>query len=164
MGADDDTRPAGEGNPLLRLGLELGPLVLFFVVNARVSFQAATAVFMLAITVSLIASRVIEKRLPIMPLVTVVFVLIFGPRGVIFGLCAVLGQLMYLRGPSTEIQLSFGLAARVCVVFSRSSPSPHRTAGGPRKLVLGMASAMGNNRGVFIPPSFPSLGLHRNLY
>ena len=35
--------------------------------------------------------------------------------------------------------------------------------GGPRKLVLGVASAMGNNRGVFISPSFPSLGPHRNF-
>ena len=93
-----------------------------------------------------------------------VSVVIFGLRHVIFGLRAVLGQLMYLRRPNTEIHLSFGLAARVCLVLSRCSPSPHRTAGGPRKLVLGMASAMGNNRGVFIPPSFPSLGPHRNLY
>ena len=93
-----------------------------------------------------------------------VSVLIFGLHGLIFGLRAVLGQLMYLRGPNTEIHLSFGLAARVRLVFSRSSPSPHRTAGGPGKLVLGVASAMGNNRGVFIPPSFPSLGPHRNLY
>ena len=59
-----------------------------------------------------------------------VSVVIFGLRHVIFGLRAVLGQLMYLRGPNTEIYLSFGLAARVCLVFSRSSPSPHRTAGG----------------------------------
>ena len=28
------------------------------------------------------------------------------------------------------------------------------------KLVLGVAIAMGNNRGVFTSPSFPSLGLH----
>ena len=35
---------------------------------------------------------------------------------------------------------------------------------GPRKLVPGVASGMGNNRGVFVSPSFPSLGLHRNLY
>ena len=87
-----------------------------------------------------------------------VSVLIFSLRGLIFGLRAVLGQLMYLRGPNTEIHLSFGLAARVRLVFSRSSPSPHRTAGGPRKLVRGVASAMGNNQGVFISPSFPSLG------
>ena len=93
-----------------------------------------------------------------------VSVLIFGLSGVIFGLRAVLGQLMYLRGPNTEIHLSFGHRRSCSSVFSRSSPSPHRTAGGPRKLVLGVASAMGNNRGVFIPPSFPSLGPHRNVY
>ena len=59
-----------------------------------------------------------------------VFVLIFGPCGVIFGLRAVLGQLMYLRGPNTEIHLSFGLAARVRLVFSDSARARTRQRGG----------------------------------
>ena len=51
-------------------------------------------------------------------------------------------------------------------IFSRDvARARTRQLGGlARKLVLGMASAMGNNRGVFISPSFPSPGLHRNLY
>ena len=57
-----------------------------------------------------------------------VSVLIFGLRGVIFGLRAVLGQLMYLRGPNTEIYLSFGLAARVRLFFS---DSPRARTGQP---------------------------------
>ena len=41
--------------------------------------------------------------------------------------------------------------------FSRSSPSSHRTAGKPRKLVHRAASGVGNNRGVFVPCLVPSL-------
>ena len=82
----------------------------------------------------------------------------------IFGVRAVLGSMMYLRRGYTVNTTFFGHHRCESLEFRRSSPSPHRTDGGPRKLVLGMASAMGNNRGVFIPPSFPSLSLHRNLY
>lgn len=80
-------------NPLIKLALELGPLVVFFFVNARgaslmESYPAlagfgepiflATAVFMVAITISLIASRIYLGKLPIMPVVSGVVVLFFG--------------------------------------------------------------------------------------
>ena len=83
---------------------------------------------------------------------------------VISAICYLLGHIMYLRRGSTVNTLFFGHHRSRESRLWRSSPSPHRTAGGPRKLVLGMASAMGNNRGVFIPPFFPSLSLHRKLY
>ena len=82
-----------QANPFVKLALELGPLVLFFFVNARgesliESYEAlqgfrepiflATAVFMVAITISLILSRIILGKLPIMPLVSGVVVLVFG--------------------------------------------------------------------------------------
>lgn len=80
-------------NPLIKLALELGPLVIFFFVNARgqslleryESLQwfrepifLATAVFMVAIAISLLASRIYLGKLPIMPLVSGVVVLFFG--------------------------------------------------------------------------------------
>jgi intracellular septation protein len=80
-------------NPFIKLALELGPLVIFFFVNARGqnlidSYERlawfrepiflATAVFMVAITISLIASRIYLGKLPIMPLVSGVVVLFFG--------------------------------------------------------------------------------------
>ncbi|MGF1454184.1 MAG: septation protein A [Alphaproteobacteria bacterium] len=64
--------------PLAKLALDLGPLVLFFVVNGRSGIMAATAVFMVAITVALGITYAIERKLAPMPLVTGVFVLIFG--------------------------------------------------------------------------------------
>jgi intracellular septation protein len=88
---NDPTRK--ELSPLLKLALELGPLGVFFLFNARGAqiaetfpiLQAvgqpiflATAAFMVAITVSLVASLYLTRRLPIMPLVSGVVVLVFG--------------------------------------------------------------------------------------
>ncbi|MEQ8656908.1 MAG: septation protein A [Hyphomicrobiales bacterium] len=92
---DDETTTSAKAtkNPLIKLALELGPLVVFFFVNARgaslmESYPAlagfgepiflATAVFMVAITISLIASRIYLGKLPIMPVVSGVVVLFFG--------------------------------------------------------------------------------------
>ena len=50
------------------------------------------------------------------------------------------------------------------LLLSRCSPSSRRAAWWPEKLVPGVASGAGNNRGVFVSPSFPSLGPQQNLY
>ncbi len=80
-------------NPFVKMALELGPLVIFFFVNARGDrlmdaypqlagfgepIFLATAIFMVAITISLILSRFILGKLPMMPLVSGVLVLFFG--------------------------------------------------------------------------------------
>ncbi|KZM51094.1 septation protein A [Labrenzia sp. OB1] len=90
-GPNDPTRK--EMAPLLKLALELGPLGVFFLFNARgeqiaAAFPAlqaigkpiflATAAFMVAITISLVVSLLLTRRLPIMPLVSGVVVLVFG--------------------------------------------------------------------------------------
>ena len=81
--ADDTTKPDSidwaETRPqLIKLGLELGPLVVFFIANARADIFVATGSFMLAMVVSLLLSWLILKRVAVMPLVTGVVVLIFG--------------------------------------------------------------------------------------
>jgi len=85
--------PRKELSPLLKLALELGPLGVFFLFNARGEQIAeafpvlqsigqpiflATAAFMVAITISLTVSLWLTRRLPIMPLVSGVVVLVFG--------------------------------------------------------------------------------------
>lgn len=69
----DELRPQ-----LTKLALELGPLVVFFIANARADIFVATAWFMGAMTVSLVLSWFILKKIPIMPLVTGAVVLVFG--------------------------------------------------------------------------------------
>ncbi len=65
-------------NPLVKLALELGPLGVFFFVNARADIFAATAAFMVAMAVSLSISWWLTRRLAVMPVVTGVVVLVFG--------------------------------------------------------------------------------------
>ena len=62
----------------LKLLVEIGPLVVFFIANSRYDIFVATGAFMAATAVSLIASRLIFKRVPAMPLVTGIFVFIMG--------------------------------------------------------------------------------------
>ena len=86
-------------NPMLKLALDLGPLLLFFFANSRpalfepwiaplipdavatgerAGIFVATAVFMVAIVVALVISYVLTRRLPMMALVSAVIVVVFG--------------------------------------------------------------------------------------
>ena len=65
-------------NQLLKLVLEVGPLAIFFITNAKFGILNATAAFMVAIGISLVVSRVVFGKLAVMPMVTGVFVLVFG--------------------------------------------------------------------------------------
>lgn len=70
------TRPPQ--HPVVRLVVELGPLLIFFFANARWGIFAGTGAFMAAILVSFSVSLWMERRVPVMPLVTAVIVLVFG--------------------------------------------------------------------------------------
>lgn len=82
-----------EMNPLLKLALELGPLLVFFFANARGEWLVdtwpvlgnlggpiflATGLFMAATAISLTISWALVRSLPIMPLVSGVVVFVFG--------------------------------------------------------------------------------------
>lgn len=58
--------------------VELGPLVVFFLVNSQAGILVGTAWFMAATVVALTASKVILGKVPVMPLVSGVFILGFG--------------------------------------------------------------------------------------
>ena len=79
---NDTTGPQGEATldsrQLLKLAIELGPLAVFFIANAQGGIFWGTAAFMVATLVSLAAARTLLGRIAVMPLVTGVFVLIFG--------------------------------------------------------------------------------------
>jgi intracellular septation protein len=63
---------------MLKLLVEVGPLAVFFIVNARAGIFWGTGTFMVATMASLIASRILFGRIPVMPLVTGACVLVFG--------------------------------------------------------------------------------------
>jgi intracellular septation protein len=63
---------------LLKLAVEVGPLVVFFIVNARAGIFWGTGVFMVTTIVALIASRFMFGRIPVMPLISGACVIVFG--------------------------------------------------------------------------------------
>jgi intracellular septation protein len=71
-------------NPTVKLVLELGPLALFFAAYSRLGIFAATGVLMACVVVTLGVSYAMLRRIPIMPLVTAVIVLVFGSLTLIF--------------------------------------------------------------------------------
>jgi len=63
---------------LIKLAVEFGPLLVFFVANSRYGIYTGTGAFMVATVISLIASWTLLGRIAVMPLITSVFVLVFG--------------------------------------------------------------------------------------
>ncbi|RUP08375.1 septation protein A [Hyphomicrobium sp.] len=70
--------PQFDRKQLIKLVVELGPLIVFFIVNSRFGIFAGTGAFMVATVIALGASRALLGRIATMPLVTGVFVLVFG--------------------------------------------------------------------------------------
>ena len=99
-------------NPVAKLALELGPLVLFFFGNAygdRLGFPeaqrifVATGLFVVASLVSLGVHFALVRRLPIMPLVSGVVVLVFG------GLTLLLQDELFIKLKPTIVNTMFGV-------------------------------------------------------
>jgi len=108
---------------ILRLVLEIGPLVAFFLTNAKANLLFhndpaqnifyATAVFMVAIALSLGISYSKYHRVPTMPLVTGVFVLIFGT------LTLVLHDDVFIKLKPTLVNLLFASGLLGAAWFKR---------------------------------------------
>lgn len=103
---------AAEARPLLKLLVELGPLIAFFLVYSRAGIYWATGVLMVATVLSLVASWSLFGRLLAMPVVTAVLVVVFG------GLTFWLDDPRFIKVKPTIINLLFagvlivGLAIR----------------------------------------------------
>jgi intracellular septation protein len=123
-------------NPMLKLALDIGPLIFFFAANARFGIYAATASFMVAIVVALGVSYALTRHLPVMPLVTAILVLIFG------GLTLVLHDELFIKVKPTIIYVLFagallgGLAFRKPLLGMVFDSVFNLTEEGWRKLTL----------------------------
>ncbi|MEF3367267.1 septation protein A [Methylocystis sp. 9N] len=78
MTQETAVQPKKKLNPWVKLVLELGPLLLFFVVNSRYGIFTATAALMAGVVLTLGVSWAVTKHLPAMPVVTAALVLVFG--------------------------------------------------------------------------------------
>ena len=101
-------------NPIVKIALDLGPLVLFFFANSRFEIFTATATFMVAVLAALAASYVLTRRLPIMPVVTAIIVLIFG------GLTLFLHNDTFIKIKPTIIYALFGAVLLGGLLFGKT--------------------------------------------
>lgn len=104
-------------NPFLKIALEMGPLILFFVANARGEQVAAawplvaslggpiffaTATFIVTTLIALAVSFALTRHLPMMPFVTAIVVVVFG------GLTLWLHDETFIKLKPTIIYVLFG--------------------------------------------------------
>jgi len=100
-------------NPILKLVLDIGPLVLFFAANSRFGIFTATAAFMVAVLIALVVSYVLTRHIAIMPVVTAVIVLVFG------SLTLVLHDELFIKLKPTIIYVLFGGTLLGGLVFGK---------------------------------------------
>lgn len=90
-----------EANPIVKLLIDLGPLIVFFLTYAKAGIFWATGVLMIATVVALIVSRVLLGRFALAPAVTAVLVVVFG------GLTFLLDDPSFIKIKPTIINLLF---------------------------------------------------------
>ena len=100
-------------DPKLKFALELGPLALFFLAYWKFGIMPATGVMVAAVLVSLVVSYVKLKRVPIMPLVTAVIVVVFG------GLTFYFNDTTFIKMKPTVLYSLFAAALFFGLVFRR---------------------------------------------
>ena len=79
-----DEQPEIDTTQLLKMAVEVGPVVIFFIANAYAEIFWATGIFMVATVIALIVSRALFGRVPIMPLISGVLILFFGALTLVF--------------------------------------------------------------------------------
>jgi intracellular septation protein len=90
-------------HPVLKLALELGPLALFFLANQRAGIFTATGLFVVATLAALAIHYALVRKLPIMPMVSGVVVVVFG------GLTLVLQDELFIKLKPTIVNTLFGV-------------------------------------------------------
>src|ERR1700730_11729333 len=90
-------------NPILKLALDLGPLILFFVAYGRADLFVATAVFMVATVVALGVGYALTRHVPLMPLATAVIVVGMG------SLTLILHSETFIKMKPTIVYTLFGV-------------------------------------------------------
>jgi len=126
---DTHASKAEKQNPVLKMALELGPLLIFFFGNLRGEWLAktfpgltaiggplliATALFMAATVLSLIISKIVFKHLPVMPFVSGIVVMVFG------GLSIWLQDETFIKMKPTIVNTLFGVTLLGGLAFGTS--------------------------------------------
>ncbi len=99
---------------LLKMLLEVGPIGVFFLVNAYRGIFWGTGAFMAATAIALLASRKLLGRIPIMPLISGAFVLVFG------GLTLVLQDELFIKMKPTIVNTLFAVILFGGIAYGQS--------------------------------------------
>ncbi|MEM7023575.1 MAG: septation protein A [Pseudomonadota bacterium] len=102
----------------LRPAVDYGPLVGFFAAYMLYGLMAATAVVIVASAVALAAAWFIERRVPMIPLITAVVVAVFG------GLTLWLQDETFIKMKPTIVQLLFAAILLGGLAFKRPLLKP----------------------------------------
>ncbi len=103
----DQSKLKRDVNPLLKIALEMGPLAIFWFMNARFGMNDSFGIYvvtgslMAATLISLALSLIFQKRLPVFALVTGIFVMIFGFLTIYFE------ELTFIKIKPTIVNLLF---------------------------------------------------------
>lgn len=120
----------------LRPVVEYGPIAIFFVAYNLADLLTATAAIMVAVAVTLVLSYAVERRIPMMPLITAGIIGVFG------GLTLWLNDETFIKMKPTIIQAIFGsvliggLMAKRLFLKSLMGSAWHMTEEGWRILTL----------------------------
>jgi intracellular septation protein len=101
----------GQGTKLL---IEMGPLVAFFVANWKAGIFWGTGIFMAATAMALTASWVMTRKIAMVPLVSAIFVALFG------ALTLWLHSELFIKVKVTLINALFGVVLLGGVALGRS--------------------------------------------
>lgn len=100
-------------SPLIRLALDLGPLLIFFAAFQYLGIYGATALFMIAVLVALALDYIRERKFSPIPLFTAVLVVVFG------GLTLYLKNETFIKMKPTVLYGFLGLSLLGGLIFNR---------------------------------------------
>ena len=111
---DTQNAPRKKLKPGLKFLLEMGPLVLFFLVYSKFGIFQGTATLMVATVIALAVTYVLTKHLPVMPMVTAAMVVIFG------GATLLLHDATFVKMKATVVYLLFAAALLGGLLFGKA--------------------------------------------
>ena len=97
-----------------KLLIDIGPLAVFFIFYSRGDLKSAIIPFMIATIISVLFSYIMEKKIPVMPTVGALIILIFG------GLTIYFDNEVFFKMKPTIINLLFALILYGGVIIKKS--------------------------------------------
>ena len=96
-----------------KLIIDIGPLAVFFIFYTRTDLQSAILPFMIATVIAVLFSYILQKKIPVMPTVGAIIILVFG------GLTIYFDNEVFFKMKPTIINLLFAAILYGGIVFNK---------------------------------------------